>query len=313
MGGVLLRAYRRGVIGLTGIDTVERVARRLGPRLGISRFVAGDTVEDALAVAASLRADGLRVIFDLLGEFIESEEAAAAVAAKVINTLRRLTAEDTRHLSVKPSQIGLGLGAGSQLVAAGHAHRIVAAAAGIDGHVCFDMEDSPRVDGTLDVFHELHANHPRHVSTVLQSYLLRAPADLDRLLALYPSPSLRIVKGAYVEPSHIAHQDTEKIDKAFTRLVFTGLEAGAHIAIATHDESIIKQVETFLTKQTIGSDRYEFQLLHGIRRDLQKALVARGHAVRTYVPFGTDWYGYYSRRLAERPGNLGFLLRSLFR
>jgi len=311
MRDVLLRAYRRGLTGLTGNDLVERAARRFGPRLGISRFIAGDTIEDALVVAEALRVDGLRVIFDLLGEFVESEEAAAASAEEVIATLGRLSAEDTRHLSVKPSQIGLGLGLAS--VATGHARRIVAAAAAIDGHVCFDMEDSPRVDGTLDLYAAMHSSHPHHVSTVLQSYLLRSPADLDRLLALDPPPTLRIVKGAYVEPAHLAHQDRAKIENAFVGLVLAGLEGGANINIATHDEAIISRVESFLGRQAIGADRYEFQLLHGIRRDLQRALASRGHLVRTYVPFGTDWYGYYSRRLAERPANLGFLVRSLFR
>ena len=179
------------------------------------------------------------------------------------------------------------------------------------GELCLDMESSAYVDATLTLFERLRREGRQEVSTVLQSYLQRTPEDLERLLALSPRPALRIVKGAYSEPAPVAYQDKAAVDAAFRELVYRTLEAGARVNVATHDERILGEVRAFVRGARLSPERYEFQLLYGVKPRLQAHLTERGEPVRVYVPFGEDWYGYFSRRLAERPANLAFVLRGL--
>jgi proline dehydrogenase len=173
------------------------------------------------------------------------------------------------------------------------------------------MEQSDYVDATLDIYERLRTAGHDSVGTVLQSYLFRTPDDLERLL---PSkPNLRIVKGAYLEAATIAYPDKRDVDRAYIELVERGLREGAYIAVATHDEAIIRKVQAFAARESIPRDRFEFQMLYGVRPALQRSIAAEGYKVLVATPFGPDWYPYLMRRLAERPANLGFFLRNLVR
>lgn len=284
--------------------------RRQGWRLGVGRFVAGETLDDALEALHALEAEHLSVILDLLGEFVESAEGAEAMTHEILRTLDVLASKQVqRYMSVKPTQLGLGLSVETALA---NATRIAERARDAEAQVCLDMENYPYVEGTLELYHHLHAAGHHHVSTVLQSYLKRSPEDLAALLALEPKPTLRVVKGAYRENADVAYPDKRDVDHRFRELTFQALDAGAMVGIATHDESIIHEAEAYLRGARLPLERYEFQLLYGVKPALQKRLVEAGHTVRIYLPYGQDWYGYFSRRLAERPANLLFVLRGLF-
>ena len=174
------------------------------------------------------------------------------------------------------------------------------------------MENVPYVDGTLQLYTTLQDEGLTNISTVIQSYLYRSMADLQALLARVPHAELRIVKGAYREGADVAFQQKSDVDAKYRELLWYALEHGAKINVATHDESIIAEVEARVRSAGLGPDRYEFQLLYGVKPALQRALRARGHTVRIYLPYGKDWYGYFSRRLAERPANLLFVVKGLF-
>ncbi len=304
------RLYRRSLLAVADAVAVRRVVERYGLRLGVGRFVAGEDLDEALATVSSIQASGRAVILDMLGEYAESEEAAVNATRAIVTVLERLAAlEVPPALSVKPTQIGLAL---DPSLAEDHGRRILEAARQAGTSVCLDMENSPYVERTLQLFESLvrRGHHP--LSTVLQSYLHRTPNDLERLLDLDPKPELRLVKGAYREGPEVAMQDKAEVDAALRNLVYAGLEGGAKIDIASHDERLLDEVAAFVRGAGIGAAHYEFQLLYGVRPKLQERLMADGHPVRVYVPFGSDWYGYFSRRLAERPANLAVVVRGLF-
>lgn len=306
-------AYRRSLLTIAELPPVTAFVRRFGWRLGVGRFVAGEDLEAAIAVLTELHGRGLNGILDLLGEFVASPTGVEAMVGEIEAALRRLADIPwSKAMSVKPTQLGLGLKENALATALANARRLAVLARDIGAHLCFDMENHPYVDGTLTLYRTLHAEGFANVSTVLQSYLRRSLDDLDQLLALNPKPTLRLVKGAYREPEHVAYQAKAQVDSLLREMIFRGLEAGATINIATHDEALIAQSEAFLRGGKIPPERYEFQLLYGVKPRLQQALRDRGHPVRIYVPYGKDWYGYFSRRLAERPANLAFVLRGLF-
>lgn len=284
--------------------------RRIGFRMGVGRFVAGEQLEDALAACRRLDAAGLRSILDLLGEFVDTAEGVSDMVNQILVTLDRLADEPfERHMSIKPTQLGLGIDYG---VAAGNARAIVERAAKGDIHVCLDMENHPYVDGTLALYRELRSRGLENVSTVLQSYLHRTPDDLAAIIKAAPPGQIRIVKGAYREPAEVAWQDRDRIEGGYLKLVETALAAGIYVNIATHDEKLIERCSALIAAHGVGRDRYEYQLLYGVKPRLQARLADNGETVRIYVPYGQDWYGYFSRRLAERPANLGLVLRGLF-
>ena len=306
---VIEQLYRRTLLGVAGAAPVRRAVERFGPRMGVGRFVAGATLEEALPAVRALQARGRRVILDLLGEYVADADAARSISGAIVATLTALASvEPIPTLSVKPTQLGLGI---DPDLAYQHASTILDRAAASGTSVCLDMENSAFVERTLALFERLHASGRSNVGTVLQSYLYRTRDDLERLLALGPALEVRIVKGAYREGAEVAHQAKADVDAAFRDLVYRGLDAGAKIAIATHDDRLLAEVGAYLRGAYLGPDRYEFQLLYGVRPQLQDALAQR-HPVRIYVPFGRDWYGYFSRRLAERPANLALVLRGLF-
>jgi proline dehydrogenase len=288
---------------------LRRLVERHGMRLGAARFVAGTTLDECVAVLRKLNESGLYANTTLLGEAIADRAAVEAIAAEYEHILERLVAERLRaNVAVKLTQLGLSI---DPELAYGNVERLVRSAEERGTFVRIDMEQSEHVDATLEIYERLRAAGHDAVGTVLQSYLYRSPADLERLLPL--RPNLRIVKGAYLEPPDVAYPDKRDVDAAYLRLVENGLRGGATIAVATHDERIIEHVKAFVAREGIGSDRFEFQMLYGVRPALQRALAAEGYKVLVATPFGPDWFPYLMRRLAERPANLLFLLRNLVR
>lgn len=301
--------YRRAVLATADAGVVRRFVERNGWRLGVGRFIAGPDVAAAIPRFLELQAAGKRLIIDVLGEFVTDRDEARRVATAVLAAIDSVTAAGVEpYFSVKPTQIGLGVDPELAFeLAAAVAQRL----SEVSGQLCLDMESSPYVDATLTLIERLRAVGHSHVSGVLQSYLHRTGDDLERLLALSPVPAVRIVKGAYKEPPEVAVQSKAAVDAAFVALVERAAAAGAHVNVATHDERLISRLLASLDAAA-PSAGFEVQMLFGVRPALQDRLVAAGRTVRIYTPFGSDWYGYYSRRLAERPANLAFVVRGLF-
>ncbi len=270
------------------------------------RFVAGTTLDRAAAAVRALNAAGASATLDVLGESVGDRASADRAAAAYVAAIERIAREGLdANVSLKLTAMGLDLGVDACLavlapvMAAGDHHRIF---------VRIDMEGSAYTQRTLDIVDRQRADG-HDTGPVIQSYLRRSPADVDRLAA--GAVRTRICKGAYAEPPDIAHQSRDAIGDAFVGLVRRLLEADAYPAVATHDEEMIRRVTDVVREMGIGPDRYEFQMLYGIRRDLQRRLLAEGHRLRVYVPYGSEWWPYFMRRLAERPANVLFVLRSI--
>jgi proline dehydrogenase len=278
-------------------------------RLGAARFVAGTTLDECVSVLRRLGDAGLYANTTLLGEATPDPEGAAAVVAEYERILERLVAERLRaNVALKLTHLGLSF---DPETAYRNVERLVAHAGGLGTFVRIDMEDHPCCEPTLGIYERLRAAGHDNVGTVLQAYLYRSPADLERLLPL--APNLRIVKGAYLEPENVAHPSKRDVDRAYVELVERGLEGGAYVAVATHDEAIIAHVKAFAAREGLPRDRFEFQMLYGVRPRLQRQIAAEGYKVLVATPFGPDWYPYLMRRLAERPANVLFVLRNLVR
>jgi proline dehydrogenase len=303
-------AYRRTVLAVSETPAVRSLVTRVGWRLGVGRFVAGEDFEAALPALRRLTAEGKRLVLDVLGEFVGDEAAARAAARRILAALEAAAAADLEpYMSVKPTQLGLGVDPGLALELAS---QIAQRSAALHGHLCLDMESTPYVERTLALLERLRAGGHAGVSTVLQSYLHRTPEDLERLIAADPRQPVRLVKGAYREGADVALQRKADVDDALRRLVFRGLDAGMHVNLASHDERVLAETAAYVRGAGLARERYEFQLLFGVSPTLQGRLLEAGHSVRIYVPFGRDWYGYFSRRLAERPANVAFVIRGLF-
>ena len=271
------------------------------------RFVAGTTLDQAVEAVRTLNATGAMATLDVLGESVEDRAAADRAAAAYVEAIERIAAERLdANVSIKLTQMGLDLGVDECLSALAP----VAAAGATHGiFIRIDMESSDYTDRTLEVVDRLRAQGA-DVGPAIQAYLHRSAADVERLAA--ERVRTRICKGAYAEPPEIAHQDRTAIGDAFVDLSGRLLEADAYPGIATHDPEMIDRVSASARERGIGPGRFEFQLLYGVRRDLQRRLLADGYRMRVYVPYGTEWYPYFMRRLAERPANVLFVLRSLF-
>jgi proline dehydrogenase len=277
--------------------------------LGAARFVAGETLDDCVAVLRKLNAQGLHANTTILGEDVEDAAEARAVATQYEGVLERLHDEELRaNVALKLTHLGLDLGAD---LAYENVRRVVERAAALGNFVRIDMEYSAVVDATLDIYRRLREDGLDNVGTVLQSYLYRADADLESLLPL--DPNLRFVKGAYLEPPDVAYPEKADVDAAYIRLVERSLKDSGYTAIATHDESLIEHAISFTEREAIGRDRFEFQMLYGVRPKLQLDLVGRGYKVLVATPFGPEWFPYLMRRLAERPANLAFFMRNALR
>ncbi|MFC6618336.1 proline dehydrogenase family protein [Deinococcus radiophilus] len=302
--------YRQVALSVATHPVVEKVVSKQGWALA-QRFVSGESAEDAIEAIKRLEQSGILGNLDLLGEFVTTPEPANQNTELILQAMDKVHAAGlTPYNSIKLSSIGQGQQIGGQDLGDVNARRIVARAKQYGGFVNLDMEDHPRVDETLRLFRELVQEFGnQHVGTVLQAYLHRTEEDRRSLDDL--KPNLRIVKGAYLEPESVAMQDKAEIDAAYRRLVYEHLQAGNYCNVATHDHNIIYDVMHFELAHGIPKSQFEFQLLYGIREDLQRELAAQGYTVRSYIPFGKEWYGYYSRRIAERPKNVLFVLRGL--
>lgn len=297
---------------LAGSTTLKSLASRYGMRRPGSfarRFIAGERVEEAIAAARDVERQGLLVTLDLLGESVSSADEALAATRAYIGVMEAIQASGVgRNISLKLTQLGLDI---DRATCVDNLRRILDVATAGDFFVRIDMENSPYTDHTLDTFETLWQMGYRSVGVVIQSYLKRSPADIARVNAL--GARIRLVKGAYREPPAVALQKKEDVDRAFVDQMQMLLTDGVYPAIATHDPAMIEATQTFAASRRISKDRYEFQMLYGIRRDLQASLSAEGHPFRVYVPFGTEWFPYFMRRLGERPANVGFVLGSLFK
>jgi proline dehydrogenase len=280
-----------------------------GMRLGASRFVAGETLDECVVVLRRLNEQGLHANTTILGEDVEDEGEAKAVAAEYEGVLQRLRDEGLRaNVALKLTHLGLDLG---EDVAYENVRRLGEKAAELGNFIRIDMEYSGVVDQTLAIYRRLREDGLSNVGTVLQSYLYRAEDDLDSLLPL--EPNLRFVKGAYLEPPEVAYPEKSDVDAAYGRLIERSLRGPGYTAIATHDETLIEHAIRFTEDEGIARDRFEFQMLYGVRPKLQLDLAGRGFKVLVATPFGPEWFPYLMRRLAERPANLGFFLKSAVR
>jgi proline dehydrogenase len=279
-------------------------ARRLS-----TRFVAGETLEQALGVSGKLNGEGITVTLDHLGESVTSLAEATQARDVYLRTQTAIQESGTQgNVSLKLTQFGLDL---SESACVENVERLVKHAAETRSFVRIDMESSEYTDRTLRIVTGLHEKYPGAAGAVIQAYLRRSRADIEMLNAR--GIRVRLCKGAYLEPATVAFPKKEEVDRNYAELAKLLLDQGAYPAIATHDEKMIEEVKAHATAKGIGRDAFEFQMLYGIRRDLQRQLVADGYRLRLYVPFGKAWYPYYMRRLAERPANLFFILRNLLR
>jgi proline dehydrogenase len=307
------RAMRSTLLTLSHRRSLGRLATRV-PVTGsmVRRFVAGETLDEALPAIERLHDHGLATTIDVLGESVTAEAAARTARDDYLALLDALAEGGLdRNVSLKPSQMGLKI---DEALARENIAAVVGRAVETGAFVRIDMEDSPYTDRTLELWRELRPadrSTGADVGVVLQAALRRTEADVQELIAA--RGRVRLCKGAYKEPESVAFQDKVEVDAAYERLMIRLLHEGTYPALATHDARLINRAVEVAHADGIARDAFEFQMLYGIRRDLQEQLVAAGWRVRVYVPFGGQWYPYFMRRLAERPANVSFLLRNLWR
>jgi proline dehydrogenase len=303
-----MHLLRRSMLSVAERPSVEKLIRneRIAGRV-VWRFVAGEDLDSAIAAVRELALLGITATLDELGENVATREEAQAAAEDCITSLRRLADVKLEpNISVKLTMLGLDLG---DDVARENMIKILNAARAAKGFVRIDMEGSAYVERTMAIFEELHDRYPDEVGIVIQSYMRRARADVERMIER--KARVRLVKGAYAEPEEVAFQQKSQIDLNYIWLMERLLEAGNYPALATHDPELITAAKSFTAEHDIPHDRFEFQMLYGVRRDEQQALVDQGYRMRVYVPYGTAWYPYFSRRIAERPANAFFALRQI--
>ena len=299
------------LLHMAGNRKMESFVRNNGLAVrSAGRFVAGESVQAVIAPVQALNAQGISATLDLLGESVRNEQEVAVVLATYLDLFRSIREHDLNaNVSIKLTALGLDI---DPELCYRNMERLLDIA-GPDRFVRIDMESSDYTQRTLDLFLRLW-NCPaqyRNVGVVIQSYLRRSADDVEMLMAL--GARVRLCKGAYQEPETVAFPAKSDVDANYIRLMKRLLQDGNYPGIATHDEQMITATRTFATAQSIGTDRFEFQMLFGIRRDLQTQLVKDGYRVRIYTPFGTHWYPYMMRRLAERPANLWFVLKNALR
>jgi proline dehydrogenase len=301
---------REALLLLSQSGTARRVATHAPfARTAARRFVAGETVEDGLRAARALNDAGMMVSLDYLGESVHSREEARAAADVAVRTVERIAAERLKaNLSIKLTQVGQDI---DEAFLHENIERLLDRGRELGIFVRFDMESSAYTQRTLDFFRRLWEEGYHDIGPVIQSYLFRSEEDIRDLNAL--GARVRLCKGAYKEPPSVAFQEKEEVDDNYVRLMRLLLEHGNYPGIATHDEAMIRATQDFARERQIPASRYEFQMLYGVRRDLQQQLVRSGYNMRVYVPFGEAWYPYLMRRLAERPANFFFIMNSVLK
>lgn len=276
-----------------------------GPKLGAKQVIAGETIQEAMETVEKLNKQGLVCTVDHLGEFVYSREEAIESADHCIRALDAIAETGVNcNLSLKLTSLGLDV---DRNLCRDNMLRILETAKKHNNFVRIDMEDYSHLEETLDILQELRQSFD-NVGTVIQSYLFRAEEDVRNLKGI----NLRLVKGAYKESPEVAYQKQEDVDRNYLNIIKVHLLNGSYTAIASHDHRIIEEVKTFTKENGISKDQFEFQMLYGFRTELQKQIADEGFTMRIYVPFGEDWYGYFMRRLAERPQNVRFALQGLF-
>jgi len=300
--GLLWLSERQGVFNFVRRN---RVARRFA-----SRFVAGESIEQAVAAARELDRRGITASLDLLGESVTAEAEAVAARDQYLRMLERMAASGAEvNVSVKLTQMGLDI---SEALCVANMTQILERAVALHGFVRLDMESSAYTQRTLDFFRSrLFDRFGAHCGVVIQSMLRRSEQDVEDLVAM--KARVRLCKGAYLEPPAVALPEKAAVDRNYVRLMERLLLAGHYPGLATHDEAIIAHARDFARRQGVSTDRFEFQMLYGVRRDLQASLRQAGYRLRVYIPFGTQWYPYLMRRLAERPANIAFFLGNIVR
>lgn len=306
---------RKTLLFLSEREGVKDALLRLpAARHVAGRFVAGESIDEALAAARELEAEGLRVTLDYLGESVRDPEEAARAADAYVESLVRIDGSPVGcTISLKLTQLGLEL---DETACGEHLERIVHRADELGNFVRIDMESSRHTGATLRLFRRVFPRH-RNVGVVIQSYLRRSADDVEELLRL--GAPVRLCKGAYNESAPVAYQERDEIDRSFQRLMERLLDAAAAppegcvppVALATHDDRLIEAARAYALAREIPRDAFEFQMLYGVRRDYQLQLARAGYHVRVYVPYGTQWYPYFMRRMAERPANLWFVVRAM--
>jgi len=295
---------------LAGSRNLKHLASRYGmrsPRSFARRFIAGETVDEAIVAARAIEASGLAQTLDFLGESVATMAEADAATQAYLKVLAQIVGSGIgRNISLKLTQLGLTI---DRATCVDNLRRILDAAGAHDFFVRVDMENSAFTQVTVEISETIWQKGYRNAGIVLQSYLPRSLADAERMNAL--GARVRIVKGAYKEPKGVAYQAKADVDAAFIEIMKVLLAGGNYPAIASHDPAMIAATRAFASKNGIPPERYEFQMLYGIRRDLQAALRAAGFGMRVYVPFGREWFPYFMRRLGERPANIGFVVRGI--
>ncbi|OIK15884.1 proline dehydrogenase [Bacillus sp. MUM 116] len=292
-------------MGLSQNQFLNSAAKKYGLKLGAQSVVAGTNIEETIKSIKELNANGISCTVDNLGEFVFKKEEAIAARDQILKVIEAIHKNNVdAHISLKPTQLGLDIDYNFCLE---NLKEIVHQASNYSIFVNFDMEDYGHLQPSFDILDELSLEYD-NVGTVIQAYFLNAKENLEK----YKNYRLRIVKGAYKEPEHYAYQDKKEIDKNFIKLIEWHLLNGKFTSIATHDHKIINHVKQFVKKHDIPNDKFEFQMLYGFRKDLQLKLANEGYKFCTYVPFGKDWYGYFMRRLAERPQNLNLVAKQVF-
>jgi len=300
---------RKAIFAAADSPRVKHLVRRYGMRLGAGRFVAGETLDDGVGAIRGLNDRGLHANTTLLGESVHNRAQTQVVVAAYEEVLDRIAGEQLRaNVALKLTHLGLEI---DEELAFENVRRLVEHATARDGFIRIDMEQSQFVDATLRTYRRLREAGLDRVGTVLQAYLYRTAGDLEALLPL--APNLRLVKGAYLEPAEIAYPRKADVDAAYVQLLERMLSGGGYTAVATHDEKLIEHAIRFAEEHGIGRDRFELQMLYGVRPQLQLALAQRGFKVLVATPYGPEWYPYLMRRLGERPANLFFLLRNTLR
>jgi proline dehydrogenase len=302
---------RQGLLWLSERQGMFNFVRRNGlARRFASRFVAGESVEQGVEAARELGRRGITASLDLLGESITIESEATAARDQYLRMLDQMAASGVEvNVSVKLTQMGLDI---SEALCVANMIAILEQAAALDGFVRLDMEGSDYTERTLEFFRRrLFDRFRAHCGVVIQSMLRRSEQDIENLIAM--GARVRLCKGAYLEPPTVAFPDKADVDRNYVRLMERLLVAGNYPGLATHDQAIIAHAREFTRREGISSDRFEFQMLYGVRRDLQDGLRRAGFRLRVYIPFGTQWYPYLMRRLAERPANIAFMLGNIVR
>ncbi|MFU1793928.1 proline dehydrogenase family protein [Paenibacillus azoreducens] len=300
--------YRKVLLSIAGNKLVEKLSLKYGKKLA-GKFIAGDTLAEALAEIEKLNGKGIMVTLDHLGEGIKALSEASGYKEEYIRLIDGIAERGVNsNVSLKPTQMGLAL---DPQACYNNIRAVVSRAAQHNNFVRIDMEDSPFTQATIDIVLRLHAEGLTNVGTVIQAYLFRTEDDVKKLIET--KVNLRLVKGAYKEPGSVAYQQMSEVIENYKKIIRMHLDQGVYTAIASHDDRVINWVKEYASQNGISKDAFEFQMLYGLRMNDQELLAKEGYRIRCYMPYGTMWYPYYTRRLAEKPANLWMVVKNMFK